>query len=308
MKQGIFFKSLVLSAVAIVAFASGTGPKQEKSESFQQIVKKIRTIESYGLEPINNAEKKQIQRIIGLPQNMIKYYGKKRGPKKELVEYVLEMRGRPLVLYKNIKENYYIAGYIFGENGRNLTINEAKNVFNKIMQKQYSTFFKEIKNKAPQFIIKINGKGDKNKTAIIYVDPECPFCKRFEEKLNGLNYLLKHYGKIYVVEFPLYFHKEAAQRSYWIINNVKKAKTAREKIKIIKEGSTKKYKEIVKENKQNKIDYSNELKKLREINVPVNFGTPSITDKKGKNIRGYIIKNILIKKYHLKLNSSQTAK
>ena len=299
MKKTIFLKGLMLSAAATAVFALGTNTNQN---SFQQVEKEIETIESYGLQPINNAEKDQIQKIIGLPKNMIEYYGKKRGPKQGLVEYVLRMRGRPLILYKNVKENYYIAGYIFNTDGKNLTVDEAKTIFDKISHKQYSNFFKEIKNKAPEFVVTINGEGPKNKTAVIYTDPQCPFCKRFEEKLNGLNYLLKHYGKIYVVEYPLYFHKESAQRSYWIINNVKKAKTPQEKIQIIKEGSEKPYEDIIKENKKNNVDYSNQLKKLREIDTPINFGTPSITDEKGNNIRREIIENILIKKFHLKPN------
>jgi len=286
---------LILGVAAVTGFAD-----VNKAPSFQKIEKEIMTTESYGLKPVNNAEKNQIQRIIGLPKNMIRFYGKKRGPKEGLVEYVLTMKGRPLVLYKNTKQGYYIAGYIFDKNGKNLTVNEVKNTFDKIAKEQYKNFFTQIKKKAPDFVIELKGQGPKDKMVVIYTDPQCPFCERFEKQFKGLEYLQKHYGKIYVVEFPLYFHKEAEQRVYWIISNVKKAKDSGEKIRIIKEGSTKSYDEIVKENKQNKADYSKQLKAMRSIQSPMNFGTPSITDEKGNNIRERVIKEIMKNNFHLK--------
>ena len=113
----------------------------------------------------------------------------------------------------------------------------------------------------------------------------------------------KKFAKIYVVEYPLVFHNEAVQRVYWIVSNVK-GKSDDEKIKIIKEGSFKSYKEILKENKNNKDigKYEKELTEMRKIETPGRFGTPSITDGNGKDIRENLMKDIMADKFHINKN------
>ena len=48
----------------------------------------------------------------------------------------------------------------------------------------------------------------------IFTDPECPFCKRFEERLLSLD--LKKSVKIYYYLYPLAFHKKALPMSRYI--------------------------------------------------------------------------------------------
>jgi glutaredoxin len=301
---------LALSLIAsILTAATGT---LKKEDPYKEVLKEVNNARNLGLFPINKEEKQKIFQIIKLPKQYQKYvifYGKKKAPVEGLVEYLFTVKGSSIILYKDIKNRYYFAGYLFdAKTGKNLTKEEAKTIAEinkKIAKIQYKNFLKTIKKNTPDFVIKIKGKGAKDKSIVLYTDPQCPFCKRFEEKLQGLDFLYNNYGTIYVVEYPLSFHNEAAQRSFWILNNVKKAKNDKEKLQIIKEGSFKKYSEIVKENKKSKTDYSKELQKLRNMPIPLQFGTPTITDTEGNDLRQDIMKKILINKFHLNKNQIQ---
>ena len=268
--------------------------------SYKKVMQEIRQIRSYGLYPINNAEKKQISKIAGVPEKNIEYLGKRKSPIKGVVEYYIIMEGRPIVLYKDLNKDFYMVGYLFNKNGKNLTADAVRKVFTRIQTKQFKNFFNQIEKKAPDFVIKIKGDNPKGGKVVLYVDPQCPYCQRFEKKLNGLEYLKKHFGEIYIVEYPLPFHREAKKRAFWIINKVKKAKTSEEKIKTIEEGSFEEYSKILKDtDKQNNKKLEEELKAMRKIKTPMNFGTPSITNYKGKSIRENVIRKIIINKFHL---------
>lgn len=69
---------------------------------------------------------------------------------------------------------------------------------------------------------------------LVFTDPECPYCQKLEKVLPSL---AKH-AKFHVFLFPLSFHKNAKQMSYYIINQ-KDAKSKQKAMSEIANGSTK---------------------------------------------------------------------
>jgi len=73
-----------------------------------------------------------------------------------------------------------------------------------------------------------------NKDLYIVTDPECPYCRRFEE-LTEKSKLLNNY-RVHIIIMPLSFHKEAKPMTYYILD----AKTDAERLKRFKETVTRK--------------------------------------------------------------------
>lgn len=113
---------------------------------------------------------------------------------------------------------------------------------------------------------------------IVFTDPECPYCHKLEEVLPEL---AKH-AKFHVFLFPLSFHKNAKQMSYYIISQ-KDTKSKQVAMLEIANGSTK-YRDA-----KFSID---EIEKLdaelqEQISVASMLGvngTPAMFDTKGDNV------------------------
>ena len=87
---------------------------------------------------------------------------------------------------------------------------------------------KIYKKENPKNIIAI-GHDPKKETLIIFSDPECPFCKK---ELSGIENTLKKYN-IKMILTPVH-ETSALKKSFLIYKNARKAKTDKEKIKIIR--------------------------------------------------------------------------
>lgn len=120
------------------------------------------------------------------------------------------------------------------------------------------------------------GTGEKEYT--LFTDPECPYCKKFEEYLPQI----KDKVKINVFLYPLDFHKNAKNLSLYILSK----NTTQEKIDALFK-TTKDSKDFI----NRKIDKS-KLEKLEktldeQIKIGQNInvqGTPSLFDKSGKKV------------------------
>lgn len=120
-----------------------------------------------------------------------------------------------------------------------------------------------------------NGKNE----YYLFTDPECPYCKKFEQMSNNLHDDIK----LHVFFFPLDFHQNAKAMSKYILaqkSNELRAKAmkdiadGKENYKTIKlsDADDKKFNEVI----------SRHLKIGQEIGVN---GTPAVFDAKGKPIQ-----------------------
>lgn len=120
--------------------------------------------------------------------------------------------------------------------------------------------------------------GNGKKEYYLFTDPECPYCRQFEKKMDKL----KDDIKMHVFLFPLGFHKHSIEMSKYIMsqkNNSDKAKA----MKSIANGGTEweKAKYTKEENKK----YEKMLDKYRKIGIEVGVrGTPAVFSATGKAI------------------------
>ena len=70
----------------------------------------------------------------------------------------------------------------------------------------------------------------------IFTDPQCPYCKKFEQQLEKLN--IKDKVKIYYFLYPLPFHKEAVPMSRYILSQKDNTTKLKAVHKIFVESST----------------------------------------------------------------------
>ncbi|MFT5661729.1 MAG: thiol:disulfide interchange protein DsbC [Sulfurimonas sp.] len=109
----------------------------------------------------------------------------------------------------------------------------------------------------------------------VFTDPECPYCQKLEHKLTSL----KNNVTVYVILFPLSFHKNAKSMCRYILNqedNVSRAKAMKE----IANKSTK-YKKATYSKMELKILNGKIQESIDEVNrIGIN-GTPSILNAKG---------------------------
>ena len=125
---------------------------------------------------------------------------------------------------------------------------------------------------------------------ILFTDPECPYCHKFEKVLP----LISKHAKFYVYLFPLSFHQHSKAMSYYIMSQKTDAEKAKA-IHAIAYGATayKNAKFSIDELNAIKKRLENEKKLATEIGVS---GTPSIYDANGKMVQW----PDLLKKYNIK--------
>ncbi|RUM56932.1 MAG: thiol:disulfide interchange protein [Nautilia sp.] len=123
--------------------------------------------------------------------------------------------------------------------------------------------------------------GNGKKDLYVVTDPECPFCRRFEQLAQKYNIENKY--RIHIIFLPLSFHKHSKDMIYYILS----AKTNAEKVKRFKEtlsgdNSWSQFKPT-KEEKE-KIDkiISKSIKAANELKAQ---GTPSFYDKNFNEIK-----------------------
>lgn len=127
----------------------------------------------------------------------------------------------------------------------------------------------EYKKNAP--IIYGEGKDE----YIVFTDPECPYCHKFEKMLP----YLKEHGKFYIYLFPLSFHKNAEQMSQYVLSKKGSDKQIEALIEIANGDTTySKYKPTDKIKK--------ELEKSMEMaNKAGVRGTPTVLDSIGQKVQ-----------------------
>ena len=140
-----------------------------------------------------------------------------------------------------------------------------------------------MKISAPVDLTGIAGKeafvfGKGTEEYILFTDPECPYCKKFESYLPQIESKVK----IRVFYFPLDSHENAKDLSLYIMDK----KTTSEKIDAMFDAADNLDK--VKNAKYTQVQLSKLEKQLEEqiqIGTKLNVqGTPTIFDKDGKNI------------------------
>jgi len=112
----------------------------------------------------------------------------------------------------------------------------------------------------------------------VFTDPECPYCRKFENQLDKLSKDIQ----LKVFLFPLSFHKHSIAMSKYILsqkNNIEKAKAMKDIANNGTKWSKAKYTE--KENKE----FEKILAEHKQIGIDVGVrGTPAIFSSTGKSI------------------------
>jgi len=139
--------------------------------------------------------------------------------------------------------------------------------------------------KAPMDMTSFKGKenisyGVGPKEIYVFTDPECPYCKQFEDKWDEA-FFKKYTVKVFL--FPLAMHKDAEAMSFWVMG----AKTEKEKIERLKATKySKEYKSYMET--MNVPEYKKAEKKLKEIKdlstAAGITGTPTVVDSTGKSL------------------------
>lgn len=121
-----------------------------------------------------------------------------------------------------------------------------------------------------------NGKDE----YVLFTDPECPYCKKFESYLPQI----KDKVKIRVFFYPLEFHENAHDLSLYILSK----KTTSQKIEALYEFNIGDNLDKVKNAKYSKSELDKLEKQLNEqINIATTLniqGTPALFDKNGNSI------------------------
>ena len=118
-----------------------------------------------------------------------------------------------------------------------------------------------------------------NKDLYVVTDPQCPYCRRFEEMSKGK---LKDY-RVHIIIMPLSFHRHAKAMTYYILAG----KTDAEKLKRFKETVTREntnYKNFTPTKAQLASDLQyleNSQKAAKELGAK---GTPSVYDENFKPV------------------------
>ncbi|RUM74664.1 MAG: hypothetical protein DSZ12_05115 [Sulfurovum sp.] len=119
--------------------------------------------------------------------------------------------------------------------------------------------------------------GNGKKDLYIFTDPECPYCRRFEQQAKGL---LDDY-KVHVILYPLRFHKHAPAMTEWILQgaNDKEKHVRMEKLMV---EDNQEYKAFESKDKK-PFKYSDTVQKILNRGVQaVRFlnvrGTPAVFD------------------------------
>ncbi|OCL95687.1 DsbC family protein [Aliarcobacter thereius] len=153
--------------------------------------------------------------------------------------------------------------------------------------------------KAPADLSSLKGKevftyGNGKEELILFTDPECPYCKKFESYFPQL----KDKVKIKVFFYPLDFHPKAREISKYILSK----KTEKEKIDAFFEFDIGSDLSKVDNAKYSKTEEERLNKLLNEqIDLGIKLGvqgTPSLYDKNGQNV----IWIQLLDKYGIKLD------
>jgi len=140
------------------------------------------------------------------------------------------------------KDGFYIinlqskagAGNIYVTKDKKYTVlgrvinNETRSVLTANFPKVHFSVNSEIVKKGIAFSFGKKG----NKDLYVVTDPQCPYCKRFEEMSKGK---LKDY-RVHIIIMPLSFHKHAKPMTYYILAG----KDDAEKLKRFKETVTRK--------------------------------------------------------------------
>jgi len=123
----------------------------------------------------------------------------------------------------------------------------------------------------------------------LFTDPECPYCKKFEAYLPKL----KDHIKINVFFFPLSFHKNAKELSYFILSH--KNKDAKAQAMFEAEVNNEAYKNRKYENGE-KAKYIEMVDNHLNLGVQLGVrGTPTVYDANGKSI----VWTSLLEKYNI---------
>lgn len=127
-------------------------------------------------------------------------------------------------------------------------------------------FIEEVKKQA------IFTVGEGTEEYIVFTDPECPYCQKFEKQIHNLNKNVK----LYVLLFPLSFHKDAMQMSSYILDAPKNERFARLASVADKNGEWTKYNKPLK---------TEEVKKQMLLAMKFGVaGTPSIFSSTGTKV------------------------
>lgn len=255
---------------------------------------------------MNTAEKNDILKIFHLPKSRVEFIGKKK-TSFGMIEYILKdkLSSQTQVIYYFPKEKVYFIGYVINKNSKNLTRQDLIK-YNKISAERQAKIdlkknlerLKAIKGKEYQNVIVYHFKGEGTGSIILFTDPACPFCRRFEKL--ALGYIAKHYGNITLVLFPLKnIHPEALKRTVYFYEHIGNTKNAEKAFNVLEQASFLPFSQITKELKENK-NYKQDYKKIdtltdalekqKEFNY---FGVPTVLDDKGRNIRRYVTKAAL---------------
>jgi len=112
----------------------------------------------------------------------------------------------------------------------------------------------------------------------VFTDPECPYCKKFEQQWEGL----KDKYTMRVFMYPLSFHKKAVPMTYWILDGKTDEEKA-QRLLAIANGST----EFERFNPtlDQKREFAKELDKVKSIAQKNGItGTPTVLDGNGERM------------------------
>jgi thiol:disulfide interchange protein DsbC len=173
----------------------------------------------------------------------------------------LPVRGNPTA-YISKKTGETFIGVAFDKNGKIIKIPLNKNVIKKGIVFSFG-----------------NKKG---KDIYIVTDPECPYCKRFEEMSKGK---LKDYN-VHIIIMPLSFHRHSKAMTYYILNG----KTDKERLERFRnsiEGG-KNYQKF-KPSKKQLDEYNNDIKNSKQAARELGAqGTPSLYDENFNPIQDWM--------------------
>lgn len=112
----------------------------------------------------------------------------------------------------------------------------------------------------------------------VFTDPQCPYCKRFEQQWTSLSSNIKL--NVYLYNLP--FHKEAGSMSRWVLS-AKNSKEKAQRLIDIANGSTKYRNAKYSSSEIKKLDAM--LAKQKSLAESLGIkGTPTVLDSKGNSI------------------------
>ena len=308
-------KKFILSTVTgSLLLGTSLFAASNNTNSISQFEHQNKIAKMYGKDVyvVNNADKDRINKTFRLPANRVEIIGKKKSPVKGMIEYILKDKrsSATQVFYYDPKEHIFFVGYLIKENsGDNLTKKDLQK-YNKISQERFAKEEISLNKKRLNIInqsiydnnLVYHFKGKGKGSIILFTDPACPFCKKFE-KIGGLNYIANNYKDITIVLFPLKrIHPEALERSVYFYQEINKnhVKNANQAAIIFEKASFLPFSKIKEENKKDK-NYKQNYKKLDTLSdkmmsekVFYSFGVPNIMNAEGKNMRKEVTKGAIL--------------